>query len=52
METSHLGGPAVAVNAAALARVGTALADENRRRLLLALLQRPPIPRIAPTHWA
>ncbi|MFF0110165.1 ArsR/SmtB family transcription factor [Streptomyces hirsutus] len=44
MEMSHPGGPAVAVNAAALARVGTALADENRRRLLLALLQAPAYP--------
>ena len=37
-------GPAVAVDAAALARVGTALADENRRRLLLALLAEPAFP--------
>ncbi|MEV6381996.1 metalloregulator ArsR/SmtB family transcription factor [Streptomyces sp. NPDC051773] len=44
METSHGGGPAVAVNAQALARVGTALADENRRRLLLALLEAPAYP--------
>ena len=45
METSHPGGgPAVAVNAAALARVGTALADEKRRRLLLALLEAPAHP--------
>ncbi|WP_413471507.1 helix-turn-helix domain-containing protein [Streptomyces sp. MB09-02B] len=36
--------PAVAVNAAALARVGTALADEKRRRLLLALLEAPAYP--------
>ncbi|MET9953655.1 helix-turn-helix domain-containing protein [Streptomyces sp. NPDC006339] len=35
---------AVAVNAEALARVGTALADENRRRLLLALLKAPAYP--------
>ncbi|PWK65113.1 DNA-binding transcriptional ArsR family regulator [Streptomyces sp. CG 926] len=41
---SHPGGPAVAVNAEALARVGTALADENRRRLLLALLEAPAYP--------
>lgn len=45
METSHPGGgPAVVVNAAALARVGTALADEKRRRLLLALLEAPAYP--------
>ncbi|MDT9701091.1 metalloregulator ArsR/SmtB family transcription factor [Streptomyces sp. P17] len=44
MEMSHPGGPAVAVSAAALARVGTALADENRRRLMLALLQAPAYP--------
>jgi DNA-binding transcriptional ArsR family regulator len=44
MEMSNPGGPAVAVNAAALARVGTALADENRRRLLLALLEAPAYP--------
>lgn len=37
-------GPAVAVDAAALARVGTALADETRRRLLLALLDAPAYP--------
>lgn len=37
-------GPAVVVDAAALARVGTALADENRRRLLLALLAEPAFP--------
>ncbi|WP_399494263.1 ArsR/SmtB family transcription factor [Streptomyces sp. P9(2023)] len=41
---SHAGAPAVAVNAAALARIGTALADENRRRLLLALLEAPAYP--------
>jgi DNA-binding transcriptional ArsR family regulator len=35
---------AVAVNAEALARVGTALADENRRRLLLELLNAPAYP--------
>ncbi|MEV8371567.1 helix-turn-helix domain-containing protein [Kribbella sp. NPDC056861] len=34
----------VAVDAGALARVGTALADENRRRLLLALLVEPAYP--------
>ncbi|MFF9018140.1 winged helix-turn-helix domain-containing protein [Streptomyces sp. NPDC014870] len=44
METSHPRGLAVAVDAAALARVGTALADENRRRLLLALLEAPAYP--------
>ncbi|MER7911978.1 metalloregulator ArsR/SmtB family transcription factor [Streptomyces sp. NPDC096068] len=44
METTQSGSPAVAVNAAALARVGTALADENRRRLLLALLEAPAYP--------
>lgn len=37
-------GPAVVVDAAALARVGTALADESRRRLLLALLAAPAYP--------
>lgn len=37
-------GPAVAVDAAALVRVGTALADDTRRRLLLALLQGPAYP--------
>ncbi|MFF0341289.1 ArsR/SmtB family transcription factor [Kribbella sp. NPDC004875] len=37
-------GLAVAVDAAALARVGVALADENRRRLLLALLNEPGFP--------
>ncbi|GAB1818225.1 ArsR/SmtB family transcription factor [Herbidospora sp. RD11066] len=36
--------PAVVVNAEALARVGTALADENRRRLLLELLKEPAYP--------
>ncbi|MEU1287742.1 helix-turn-helix domain-containing protein [Kitasatospora sp. NPDC005856] len=41
---TRTGGPAVAVDAAALARVGTALADENRRRLLLALLEAPAYP--------
>ncbi|MGW2512927.1 ArsR/SmtB family transcription factor [Streptomyces scopuliridis] len=44
MEMNRTSGPAVAVNAAALARVGTALADENRRRLLLALLDAPAYP--------
>src|SRR5689334_21939965 len=44
METSRRTGPAVAVDAAALARVGTALADESRRRLLLALLEEPAYP--------
>ncbi|MDX3641876.1 helix-turn-helix domain-containing protein [Streptomyces sp. MB09-02B] len=45
MEMSHpASSPAVAVNAAALARVGTALADEKRRRLLLALLEAPAYP--------
>jgi ArsR family transcriptional regulator, cadmium/lead-responsive transcriptional repressor len=43
MDILH-GIPAVAVDAAALARVGMALADENRRRLLLALLERPAYP--------
>ncbi|UED86423.1 ArsR/SmtB family transcription factor [Streptomyces profundus] len=38
------GGPGVVVDAAALARVGTALADESRRRLLLALLAEPAYP--------
>jgi ArsR family transcriptional regulator, cadmium/lead-responsive transcriptional repressor len=37
-------GLAVAVDAGALARVGVALADENRRRLLLALLNDPGFP--------
>lgn len=36
--------PAVAVDAAALERVGTALADATRRRLLLALLNGPAFP--------
>lgn len=36
--------PAVAVDAAALERVGIALADATRRRLLLALLHRPAYP--------
>lgn len=44
METSNPSGLAVAVDAEALARVGTALADENRRRLLLALLEAPAYP--------
>ncbi|MEX3106257.1 MULTISPECIES: metalloregulator ArsR/SmtB family transcription factor [unclassified Streptomyces] len=44
METTNRRGPALAVNAEALARVGTALADENRRRLLLALLEAPAYP--------
>ncbi|MGD9485844.1 metalloregulator ArsR/SmtB family transcription factor [Streptomyces sp. TRM70308] len=37
-------GPALAVNASALARVGTALSDETRRQLLLALLEGPAYP--------
>lgn len=36
--------PAVAVDAAALERVGVALADATRRRLLLALLEGPAFP--------
>ena len=44
MDTLHEGGLAVAVDGAALARVGTALADENRRRLLLVLLEEPAHP--------
>lgn len=44
MDMLRKGEPAVAVDAAALARVGTALADENRRRLLLALLHGPAYP--------
>ncbi len=44
VETSHSSGLTVAVDAVALARVGTALADENRRRLLLALLAEPAYP--------
>jgi DNA-binding transcriptional ArsR family regulator len=41
METSA---PAVAIDAAALERVGVALADRTRRRLLLALLEGPAFP--------
>lgn len=37
-------GLAVVVDAGALARVGTALADETRRRLLLELLEAPAYP--------
>ncbi|MFI6499898.1 ArsR/SmtB family transcription factor [Nonomuraea typhae] len=44
METTNPHALAVAVNVEALARVGTALADENRRRLLLELLQAPAFP--------
>ncbi|XXJ59723.1 ArsR/SmtB family transcription factor [Embleya sp. MST-111070] len=44
MHTYEEDGPAVVVDAAALARVGTALADESRRRLLLALLAAPAYP--------
>ncbi|MFF4414456.1 winged helix-turn-helix domain-containing protein [Streptosporangium sp. NPDC001559] len=44
MESSDRPALAVAVNAEALARVGTALADENRRRLLLELLNEPAYP--------
>ncbi|WP_329160554.1 metalloregulator ArsR/SmtB family transcription factor [Streptomyces anulatus] len=44
METRYDRSPAVAVDAGALARVGTALADESRRRLLLALLEAPAYP--------
>ncbi|MPZ64633.1 MAG: metalloregulator ArsR/SmtB family transcription factor [Pseudonocardiaceae bacterium] len=36
--------PAVVVDAAALERVGTALADATRRRLLLSLLDGPAFP--------
>jgi DNA-binding transcriptional ArsR family regulator len=36
--------PAVAIDAAALERIGLALADGTRRRLLLALLQAPSFP--------
>lgn len=36
--------PCLAVDADALARVGTALADSTRRRLLLALLEGPAFP--------
>lgn len=43
MNTCHHS-PAVAIDAEALARVGTALADENRRRILLALLTEPAYP--------
>ena len=44
-ETAHTGvEPAVAVDAAALSRVGTALADDTRRRLLLALTTGPAYP--------
>ncbi|WP_062217841.1 metalloregulator ArsR/SmtB family transcription factor [Streptomyces sp. NBRC 109706] len=42
--STQKGGPAVAVDAAALARVGTALADESRRRLLLMLLEESAYP--------
>ncbi|MFI6293868.1 winged helix-turn-helix domain-containing protein [Nonomuraea sp. NPDC050790] len=44
MESPNPHALAVAVNAEALARVGTALADENRRRLLLELLNAPAYP--------
>ncbi|MGC0415930.1 DNA-binding transcriptional ArsR family regulator [Embleya sp. AB8] len=44
MHTYEEDASAVAVDAAALARVGTALADESRRRLLLALLAAPAYP--------
>ncbi|MEV0621934.1 helix-turn-helix domain-containing protein [Nonomuraea sp. NPDC050404] len=44
MENPEHHAVAVAVNAEALARVGTALADENRRRLLLELLNEPAYP--------
>src|SRR5262245_59873993 len=44
METSNHHALAVAVDAEALARVGTPLADENRRRLLLELLNEPAYP--------
>ncbi|WP_051760658.1 ArsR/SmtB family transcription factor [Herbidospora cretacea] len=44
MGTSDAPGLAVVINAEALARVGTALADENRRRLLLELLKEPAFP--------
>jgi ArsR family transcriptional regulator, cadmium/lead-responsive transcriptional repressor len=44
MESTDHHALAVAVNADALARVGTALADENRRRLLLELLNEPAYP--------
>jgi DNA-binding transcriptional ArsR family regulator len=37
-------GPGVVVDVGALARVGTALADGSRRRLLLALLDGPAYP--------
>jgi DNA-binding transcriptional ArsR family regulator len=39
-----LTGPTVAVDAEALGRVGKALADPTRRRLLLALVQGPAFP--------
>ncbi|WP_285779252.1 helix-turn-helix domain-containing protein [Microtetraspora sp. NBRC 13810] len=44
METTDSPTFAVVVDAEALARVGTALADENRRRLLLELLREPAYP--------
>src|SRR5215510_4772086 len=44
MESTNPHAVSVAVNAEALARVGTALADENRRRLLLELLNEPAYP--------
>jgi DNA-binding transcriptional ArsR family regulator len=44
MTTHEPESPVIAVDAAALARVGTALADESRRQLLLALLEAPAYP--------
>jgi DNA-binding transcriptional ArsR family regulator len=44
MNTHEPESPVIAVDAAALARVGTALADESRRQILLALLEAPAYP--------
>ncbi|MFX4295321.1 ArsR/SmtB family transcription factor [Streptomyces bohaiensis] len=44
MQIDHTAGPSLAIQADALARVGVALADENRRRIVLALLQAPAFP--------
>lgn len=41
---ARISSPAVVVDAAALERVGVALADATRRRLLLALLEGPAFP--------
>jgi DNA-binding transcriptional ArsR family regulator len=44
MESTTKSGPAVVVDADALERVGVALADGTRRRMLLALLEGPIFP--------